>query len=451
METINDPKHVAAVEAAGVTIDLQPKPATGDRWSRLGLLRQPTFRNLWVAETVSAFGTETTLLALPLTAVLALDAAPGQMGFLTAASTLPFLLFGLFVGVWVDRLRRRPLLIASDLVRAVVLLALPVCWALGVLNIWMLYGAALVIGTCTVIYDVAFVAFVPGIVERDRLLEANSKLRASQSAAQVTGPGVAGVLVGLITAPYALVLDAVSYIVSGCFILRVRAVEEGASAHARPLRVRQEIAEGLRFVFHNPVLRAVIGFSATISMFGWVFLTVYILYLSDDLGLSPFTIGLIFGTGGLGALLGAAVANRLSARFGVGRTVVVAALGMALGGIPIPIAVLVPSIAVPLLIVCEMVQWCALTIVGINQVSLRQTLTPPQLLGRVSATARFLATGSVPLGGLIGGLSGELLGVRATLVVGIVGTMAAFLWIFFSPVRELQTLPEQAEEPAPAA
>jgi MFS family permease len=410
------------------------------------VLRRANFRNLWMAETISAFGTETTTLALPLTAVLVLDAAPGQMGFLTAASTLPFLLFGLFIGVWVDRLRRRPLLIAADLIRFVTLLALPAAWALDVLSIWMLYGAALLIGSCTVIYDVAFVAFVPGIVERDRLLEANSRLRASQSVAQVTGPGVAGVLVGLITAPYALLVDAFSYLASAGLIMRVRAAEELPTDHARPVRVRQEISEGLRFVLHNPLLRAAIGFAATTTMFGWLFLTVYVLYMTHDLGLSPLAIGLVFGTGGVGALLGAMVANRLSERFGVGRTMVYGALVMALGGLPIPVAVLVPSIALPLLIVCEVVQWCALTIVGINQVSLRQTITPDHLLGRVSATARFLSTGSVPLGGLLGGLSGELLGVRATLVVGIIGMMAAFLWVFFSPLRGLQSLPEAPDE-----
>jgi MFS family permease len=181
-------------------------------------------------------------------------------------------------------------------------------------------------------------------------------------------------------------------------------------------------------------------------MFGWVFLTVYVLYMTHDLGFSPFAIGLVFGTGGIGALLGALMAERLGVRFGIGRTIVAGTLAMALGGIPIPIAVLVPGWSAPLLIICEVVQWWALTIVMINQLSLRQAITPQHLLGRVNATARFLSTGSIPIGGLLGGLSGELLGVRATLVVGIVGMMASFLWVFFSPVRGVHALPESADE-----
>lgn len=447
METINDPHRSAVAEAASTPFEAIADGAPAGRWDRLGLLRQANFRNLWLAESVSAVGTQVSLLALPLTAVLALDAAPAQMGFLTAAGTLPFLLFGLFVGVWVDRLRRRPLLIVADLVRAAALLAVPACWVFDMLNIWILYGSAMVVGSCTVVFDVAYASFLPSIVARDQLVEGNSKMQASQSVAQVAGPGAAGALVGLVTAPYALLIDALSYLLSAVFVLRVRATEERVAAHSRPLRVRAEIAEGLRFVLHNPLLRAMLGNSATTTMFGWVFLTVYVLYLTHDLGFSPFTIGLIFGTGGIGALLGATMAGRLAARFGLGRTIVVSTFVMALGGIPVPIAVLVPSLAVPLLIVCEIVQWCALTIVMINQLSLRQVLAPSHLLGRVNATARFLSTGSVPLGGLIGGLSGELLGVRATLVVGIVGMMASFLWVYFSPLRGVQTMPALADEP----
>jgi hypothetical protein len=251
-----------------------------------GLWQHPGFFKLWSALTVSRFGSEISALALPLLAALVLDASPAQMGLLSAAATVPFLLIGLLVGIRVDRLRRGPLLVASDLARAALLVAVPVSWAAGWLSMSLLYAVALGVGSLTVVFEVASMSLLPALVGRGRLIEGNGKLEASRSLAQIGGPGIAGGLVGLLGAPVAVLLDAASYLISAAFLVRLRAPETSAARPANgPHRASREIREGLWAVFSSLLLRPVVLCSATNSFSGFVFLSVYLLYLTEDLGL----------------------------------------------------------------------------------------------------------------------------------------------------------------------
>ena len=405
-----------------------------------GLWLRPGFLEFWTAETVSGFGSQATIVALPLLAALTLNASPLEMGMLSAASTAPFLLIGLFVGVWVDRVRRAPLLIASDLARAALLAVIPVAWATGWLSMGLLYAAALGAGVLTVVFEVASLSLLPALVGRESLVEGNGKLEASRSLAQIGGPGLAGWLVGLLGAPLVVLLDAVSYLVSAAFLVRLDAPEETPVASSEgPLRILRDVGEGLRAVFAHRLLRPLVLCSATVNLFGFVFLSVYVLYLTDDLGLGPTAVGLVFALGGVGALLGAFAADPTARRFGRGPTMASAMVLCGLWGMAIPLAVAVPTIALPMVLAAEFAQYLFLVIYRVGEVSVRQAITPDHVLGRVNATQRFLVYGAIPLGALLGGFLGEWIGVAPTLVVGMLGTLLASLWLLLSPVRSLRS------------
>lgn len=406
-----------------------------------GLWRHPGFLRLWAATTVSRFGSEVTFLALPLMAALLLDASPTQMGLLLAAFTAPFLLIGLLVGVWVDRVRRAPLLVSSDLARAALLIVVPAAWATGWLNMWLLYAVALGVGSLTVVFEVASLSLLPAMIGRDRLVEGNGRLEASRSLAQIGGPGLAGGLVGLLGAPLAVLLDAASYLVSAVFLLRLAAPEKPPKEPgiASPRHVLREAGEGLQTVFAHPLLRPLVLCSATNNFSGLVFFSVYVLYMTEDLGLGPTAVGLVFSLGGLGALMGSLVAGRASLRFGAGPTMVGAMLLCGLSGMAIPLAVAVPAVALPMVLAAEFGQWFFLVVYRVVEVSVRQTVTSDHLQGRVNATERFVVYGVIPLGALLGGALGEVAGVRVALVAGMLGMLAASLWLLFSPVRSMRS------------
>ncbi len=413
--------------------------------------RQGGFLRFWAASAISDVGSQVSALALPLIAALTLGATPWQMGVLSAAGSAPSLLVGLFAGVWVDRLRRRPLLIAADLGRAALLGTIPLASVLGLLRIEILYFVALSAGVLTVLFDVTYLAFVPSLVPREWLIGANSKLEATSSAAQVAGPGLGGVLVGALGAAFAVLIDALSFVVSALFIAGVR-VAEPAPAGGRT-GVAAEIGEGLSVVLTRPLLRVLAGCSATTTLFGRMFLAVYVLYMTRDLGLGSVGVGLVFATGGLGALAGALVAGPVTRRFGPGRTMVTAQLLFGLTGMAVPLAVLVPRVALPMILASEFGQWMAVTVYFVNAISVRQAMIPDRLQGRVNATMRFIAGGARPIGALIGGALGGVIGLPLTLVVAEFGMLLAFLWLLLSPavrgLRVLPTLDSAHREPAP--
>jgi len=404
-----------------------------------GLTRHGGFLRFWAASAISDVGSQISALALPLIAALMLGATPWQMGLLSAAGSAPALIVSLFAGVWVDRFRRRRLLITADLGRAALLVTIPLASVLGLLRIEILYVVALSAGVLSVLFDVTYLAFVPSLVAREWLVEANSKLEATSSAAQVVGPGLGGMLVGLLGAAFAVLIDALSFVASAMFISGVR-VAEPAPADNRT-GVAAEIGEGLRVVLTRTILRALAGCSATTALFGRMFLAVYVLYMTRDLGLGSVGVGLVFATGGLGALAGALVAGPVARRFGPGPTMITAQLLFGLTGMAVPLAVLVPRVALSLIVASEFGQWMAVTVYYVNAVSVRQAMIPDQLQGRVNATMRFLFGGARPIGALIGGALGGVIGLPLTLVVAEFGMLLAFLWLLLSPVRGLRVLP----------
>lgn len=430
-------------------------PPSGIGWwhrfrpSRRGeLWRRPDFLKLWAAATVSGFGSHVTLLALPLTAVLTLDATPFQMGLLTAIGSLPYLLIGLFAGVWVDRRRRRPLMIAADVGRALLLLSVPIAAFTGYLRIEGLYVVALLVGALSVLEEVAASSFLPSLVGREQLVAGNAKLQASQSVAQAAGPGLAGVLVGVLTAPLAIAFDAFSFLASAVLLRRIRTPEASPPSRADGHNVWAEIGEGLRAVVRQPVLRPLTGCGMMSSLFGYVFLSVYVLYMARDLDLAPPLIGLILSLGGVGAFVGALLAEPVARRIGVGPAIIGAQFLFGVLGLFVPFAVVVRPIAVPMIAAAEFLQWLAYVTYLVSAVSLRQALAPDHLRGRINATSKFLIAGSVPLGGLLGGVLGEVIGLGPTLVVGVFGMMLGVVWVFFSPLRALHDFPAAANEMA---
>ena len=411
------------------------------------LWRHPDFLKLWTASTVSLIGSQVTFLALPLTAILLLDATPAQMGVLTALGSVPALLAGLHAGALVDRRRRRPILISTDLGRAALLAIVPLAWAADRLSMGLLYAVALAIGLLALLFDVAYQAFLPAIVPRDRLVDGNGKLALSRTAAEVVGPGLAGWLVGALSAPVALALDALSYLGSALLIARIRAAEVLPPRPTAAPRIWREIAAGLRVVAADPRLRAVAGCRALLEFFNAMLEAVFVLFLARSLGLGPALIGAVFAVGSAGFLVGSLLPDRLARRLGFGRATTLALLLVGGGDLLVPLAAVYPAAVVPLLVAAQLLFGLGLTVFNVNQVSLRQAVVPPHLQGRATATLRVLAAGPIPLGALLGGLLGQTLGLRDTLLLAAAGELLAALWLWRSPFRSLRELPA----PSPAA
>ena len=409
-----------------------------------GLWRHPDFARLWAASTVSLFGSQVTQFAVPLVAALALDATPIQMGLLGAATTAPFLLFGLLAGVWVDRVRRRPILIGTDVIRGLLIGTIPVAAALGLLRIEQLYAVAFLVGVCTVFFDVAYQAYVPTLVERDRLVEGNGKLEVSRSLAQVAGPGLSGVLVQAVSAPLTIALDALSYVASALFLVTIRAPESSPATMESRAGLWREVGEGVGVVWHSPLLRPIAACTATWNLFSAVISALLVLYATRELGMGPALLGVTIGAGSVGALLAALVAPRLGARFGPGPLIVGGAVVGAAAYLWVPMAAAWPSLAVPLLAVAQLVGSFAGTTYNVIQLSLRQAIVPEHLQGRMNATMRFIVWGTIPLGALLGGTLGEALGLRTTLIGTALGCLAAPLWMLLSPVRAVREQPTMA-------
>ena len=409
------------------------------------LLRQPGFRGLWLAQTVSQVGTQITFLAMPLVAILALGATPLEVGILGAVDFLPFLLFTLPAGVWVDRLHRRRILIAADIGRALVLAVVPIAYLAGVLAMWQLYVVGFIAGTLTVFFDVGYQAFLPELVPRERLPEGNSRLEVSRSAAQVVGPGLAGVLVGAVTAPLAILVDAVSYVVSSLFLFRIpaSAVRTRAAEDAPRAGFRHEIAEGLRYFAGNVYLRVTAAAVTVLNFAGQLGFAVYLVFVVRELGLSPAAIGLTVAIGGIGTIVGAAMAQTIGERLGIGRALMLACFLFVLA--TLLVAVAPPALPIPFLVASGLIQGPGVMIINVNALSLRQAVTPDPLLGRVNATGRWIAWGTIPIGALVGGILGTTIGLRETIAVSSLGGLIAIGLLAASPLRTLRRIPTLAD------
>ena len=415
-------------------------------WPRGGLWRHPDFLKFWSAQTISQFGSQISALALPLVAILVLEASAFQVALLGTVELLPFLLFTLPAGVWVDRLRRRPLLVIGDVGRAAALAVVPIAYAADVLAMWQLYVVGFAVGTLTVLFDVAYQSYLPSLVQRTQLVEGNSKLELSQSAAQLSGPAVAGGLVSIITAPWAVLVDAVSFLASALFVLGIRTREDVPQRDAESPKpaMLPELKEGLRFVFTDARLRALTAGTAIFNFFTSLMFAVYLVFAVRTLGLSAGTIGVIFSIGNVGWLLGAVVAGRLSARVGIGKSIVVSGALSSAGLVLVPLAP--PSAPVPFLVASGVLTSLGVVIWRIAQVSLRQAITPDRMLGRVNSVSRFAMWGIMPLGSLLGGVVGSTLGLRPAMWIGAVGAAFCIVPVLLSPVRTLREVPELPSE-----
>jgi MFS family permease len=408
----------------------------------MSLWRNADFLRLWSAQTISQFGTQITLLALPLAAILVLDASATEVAVLAALEWLPWLLFSLPVGALVDRMRRRPVLVLADVGRGVALASVPAAYAFDALTLGQLYAVGFLTGVLTVFFDVAYQSYLPSLVERRQLADGNSKLEISRSGAQLAGPGAAGGLVELLTAPVAILADAISFFVSAALLGRIRG-EERFQKPTDGTRLRHEIVEGVRYVFADRILRPSMAFVATSNFFGNVLWTIFLVYAVRRLDWSPGTIGLVLTLGNLGFVAGAVLAPRIAARFGVGPTMIGAAM---VGGWPllaVPLAP--PAQAIPLVIGAVAVQGFGVVLFNVTAISLFQAITPDRLLGRMNASRRFVVWGVIPLGQLTSGGLAAWIGLRPTLAVGAIGAAVAFLPLVLSPVRSLRDVPE--EEP----
>lgn len=411
-------------------------------WPSDGLWRQRDFIKLWSAETVSQFGTQFTLLALPLVAIDVLHASAFEVAALTTVEFLPFLLVSLPAGVWVDRLRRRPILVAGDLARAVLLASIPTVYAAGALTIWQLYIVGFFVGIATVFFDVAYQSYLPALVERQELIDGNAKLEISRSAAQLGGPGAAGLFVQFLKAPAAIAVDAVSFLGSALFILSIRKEENAPRTDGAPRgRMREELREGLRYVLTHAYLKYIAACTAIFNFFGNVGFAVLLVFARRELHLSPAVIGVAFTASNVGPLLAAFNASRISERFGVGRTIAASA---AIGG---PMFLVVPfapegNAALAWLVPAFVVGGFTNVIYNVTQVSLRQAITPERIQGRMNSVMRFIVWGTIPLGSLIGGGLASSIGLKQTLIVGGIGSCLACLPVVFSPVRAVREMPE---------
>lgn len=407
-----------------------------------GLWRHPDFLKLWVGQTISRFGSQVSELALPLTAVLVLQATPSEMGVLAAAERAPFLLIGLFAGVWVDRVRRRPVLVAGDFGRGLLLLSIPLAALLGALRMEQLYVVGLLVGVLTVFFDVAYQSYLPSLVRREHLVEGNSKLEVTSSSSAIFGPGVAGALVQLVTAPLAILVDAVSFLLSAASLLLIRQPEPQPMPKDQRRTVWTEIGEGLGVVVGNPVLRSIAGCTSTFNLFNSLGWAVFVLFATRELGLEPGLLGVVLGIGSVGFLAGALLAQPAARHLGLGPAIVGSSFASGAGAFLIPLAGSLAPLAIPLLVASQLLSGLGTPVYNVNQVSLRQTITPDHLQGRMNASMRFLVWGTMPIGSLLGGWLGDLVGLQATLVVAAAGQALAVLWVLLSPVRRLREQPE---------
>ncbi len=402
----------------------------------------PEFLKLWTGGFVSSLGFHISTLAMQLTAVVVLGAGPIEVGILGACQFLPRFAFGLVAGVWVDRVRRRPLLIVADLGRAALLASIPVAHLGGWLSIEQLYLVALGMATFSTFFEVSIFSYLPGLVGRDRLIDANSRLRAGEAVSQIGGPNLAGALVQWLSAPIAIGVDAVSYLVSAGLIGWIRRPEPAVAPPGSRRDMVAEVREGLRVVGRHPVLRSLLASGVTISFFtGGIRGSLIVLYLVN-IGITPIEFGVIYGVGGASALVGAFLARHVPGAIGLGRTLVVGQLLTAVFAAFVPLAGLAPSVALGVLLVGQVGLGIVGPIWGVNAGTLQQAVTPDPYLGRVGATNHVALSGANPLGALFGGVLASVVGLPVTLTVAAAGAALSALWLLRSPVRDLDRMPQ---------
>ena len=412
----------------------------------MNVLRDPDFRRLLGAHVVSQVGSGVTLLALPLIAALDLGATPFQVGLLAASETVPLLLLGLLAGVWADRRRRRPLMVATDLGRAVVLLAIPLAAWQGWLRFDLLVAVSVVAGTLSVVFDIAAQSYLPSLVPAAGLVQANSLMHSSYSVGGIAGPALAGVLIQTLRAPFAVAADALSFLVSGLLLGGIRRREPEPIAGGEARSIRADLGEGLRFVRDTPILRA-LGLSTGVwNLFDNMRQAMLVLFCARTLGMGPGLIGLVYAVASVGYLVGTFLPAPAARRLGLGRAVLLGALLVLPGDVLVALASGPPTVAAAMVGGGMFLSGLAGPVYDVNQFSLRQSITPRRMQGRVAATLRVLIRGTVPVGALLGGALAGVVGLRGVMWVGLLGVPLALLLVWLSPVPGVRVLPEMAED-----
>jgi MFS family permease len=417
---------------------------SGDLWHNSDFLK------LWTGQSISEFGSQVSALAIPWLAAKGLDATPLAFSVLGVVEFLPFILFALPAGVWVDRLRRRPILIVGDASRAVLLAWIPIGWMLGVLTMWQLYVVTFVFGIFTVFFDVAYQSYLPSLVERDQLVDGNSKLQTTASAANTAGPGLAGVLIAVFTAPYAVLVDAASFVISTAFMLTIRRGEnppQRAEGAPKP-KMLPELKEGLAYVVRHPYLKWIAVCTGSSNFFGMMAGALVVLYMARVLHMSSFAAGIVMAGFGIGSLAGALVTARFQRAVGVGAAIWMSALLFSVAGLAFPLAP--ASFPVPVLLAGTLLFGIGGMAYNITQVSLRQAITPERLQGRMNASMRWIVWGTMPLGTLIGGAIATAYSIHTALWVGAIGSLFTFLPVLLTSVRSIKDMPEPLTEATPA-
>ncbi|WP_412740823.1 MFS transporter [Krasilnikovia sp. MM14-A1259] len=414
------------------------------------LLHRATFRRYWAAQTVSLFGDQVTVLAMPLLAALTIGAGPAEMGYLTAAALLPNLFFSLPAGAWADRYpRKRHLMIIADLGRAVLLVAVPLLWWAGALSLPLVYAVAFLAGTLSVLFEVAHSSMFAALVPRDDYMQANSLINGSRAMAYVAGPSLGGMLVQVLAAPLALVADVVTYLASAALLSRLDVTDppvERASGLG--------MAAGVRYVARSATLRPLLLAATTLNLFNYLFAALFVLYVTTELHVSPGTLGLVIGAGSVGGLVGAAITGPVSRRIGIGPALI---LGLVAFPAPLILVPLAGSAHVPvlaLLVVAEFVSALGVMLLDITSGSVQTAATPQTMLAVVAGFKRTVNYGVRPLGAVLGGALGATIGIRPTLWIATVGALLGVLWVLFSPLRTMRRLPGDPvtadHEPLPA-
>ena len=410
------------------------------------LLREPAFRRFWAGQSISLFGDQITLLALPLAAVLVLHASPADMGLLTGAALAPHLLLSLGVGPWIDRQpHRRRIMIAADIGRAALLVSIPAADAAGALTMAQLYGIAFATGALSVFFDVSYATVFVAVSGRERILEANSLLTQSRAFSFVGGPTVAGFLVQLLTAPVAVLADAATFVASAFFLARVKAPEPPVEEE-EPAPLKTRLLQGARFIFGSAMYRASLLATTTLNLFNFMFHALFILYATRSLHVRPWTLGVVLGIGAVGGLLGAFVAAPLARRIGVGRAYAVGCFMFPASVILVPLAAGPHWLVLVMLGAAEFLSGVGVMILDINGNSINVSITPDRLRARVTGTHRFFNYGVRPIGSVLGGALGATIGVHPTLWISTIGAVAGVLWLLPSPVLGLRELPNDAGE-----
>jgi MFS family permease len=405
-------------------------------------VKNKNFQLLWYGQTISLFGSQISMIAIPLTAVTILNATSFQMGILQALHSLPFFLFSLFVGVWIDRTKRKPFLLYTNVISAALLLTIPFLYFFGILNIYHLYVVIFLTATTSMIFELAYLSYIPSVVPTNHLAAANSKLEASRSISSIAGPSLAGGLIAILTAPFATIIDAISFLISTILIHFVNSDEQIHPTNNK--NIFKAIKEGLAIILKEPIFKSITFSTAILNFCGSAFGAVYILYVVNFLGISSFSLGLILGLGSVGALLGSFITNKFIQSLGIGKTLMVSCIFILFGSIIVP---LIPAQVNPytkLILLCfgQLLSSIGSTVYFITQVSLRQTITPNHLLGRVNASNRFISRGFMPIGAFSGGILGSWISIKLTLLIFGFGFILSAIILLLSPVAKLKEMTE---------